>query len=407
MSEGRGRLATISALGIVQIFAWGSSYYLPAVLIKPIAASTGWPLAAVTGGFSIALLASGLLSPRVGRMIRARGGRDVLIGGLVLLAVGLAILAAAPTLPVYFLGWLVMGSGMSATLYDAAFGTLGRYYGYGARSAITTLTLYGGFASTICWPLSAFLLDHGGWRAVCLVYAAVHLIVGVPLIWRFLPPVDRIAAGGDRSGSETEVGQGDVPERLAFWLLAAIVTLGGTLATVVSVHLIAILEARDVSLAVAVSLGALIGPSQVGARVFDMAIGKRFPAIATLAFAAFLIAAGVLALASGLPALALALILYGAGNGIWSIARGAVPLALFGPDRFPVMMGKLAMPTLVAQSLAPPASAVLLQHAGAGPLTALVAGAAVVNVILVGFLWRATATRPGLASHALAPSPPP
>lgn len=406
MSEGRGRLATISALGVVQIFAWGSSYYLPAVLIKPIAAGTGWPLAAVTGGFSLALLASGVLSPRVGRTIRARGGRDVLIGGLVLLAAGLAILAAAPSLPVYFLGWLVMGAGMSATLYDAAFGTLGRYYGYGARSAITTLTLYGGFASTICWPLSAFLLDHGGWRAVCLVYAAVHLVVGVPLIWRFLPPVERIEAASAAPVGGANAGQGDVPERLAFWLLATIVTLGGTLATVVSVHLITILQAREVSLAVAVSLGALIGPSQVGARVFDMAIGKRLPAIATLGFAVVLVAAGVLALASGVSVLALALILYGAGNGIWSIARGAVPLTLFGPDRFPVMMGRLAMPTLVAQSLAPPASAALLEQAGAGPLTALVAGAAAVNVVLVGLLWRLMASRRRPADHAPAVSRP-
>lgn len=400
MTEARRRLVTISALGVVQIFAWGSSFYLPAVLSKPIAADTGWPLAVVAGGISIALLVSGLLAPWVGRSIRQRGGRDVLIGGLALLAAGLVILASGSSLPVYLFGWLVMGSGMSATLYDAAFSTLGRYYGYGARSAITTLTLYGGFASTICWPLSAFLLDHGGWRTVCFVYAAIHVCIGIPLILAFLPPVERASAATSPDAPPQSRTAGGSTHRSAFILLAIILTTGGTIATIVSVHLITILQARDVSLATAVSLGALIGPSQVASRIFDMAIGKRFPTVVTLALAAGLIAAGIMVLAAGLPAIALALILYGAGNGIWSIARGAVPLSLFGPDRFPVTMGRLAMPNLIAQSLAPPVSAVLIETAGVEVVLAALLCAAIVNVGLALVLVRAAHGRRRIDSAA-------
>ncbi|MCX5513319.1 MFS transporter [Kaistia algarum] len=404
MSDARKRLTTISALGMVQIFAWGSSFYLPAVLSKPIAVDTGWSSSCVSGGISVGLLASGIVSPRVGHLIRHHGGKPVLMTGVLMLALGLGIVGAAASLPVYLFGWLVLGCGMGASLYDAAFGTLGRYYGYGARDAITTLTLFGGFASTICWPLSAFLLAHGGWREVCFFYAALHIGFCLPLLYAFLPRVERYApaSGPSKAGSPARI---DPRLRSAFWLLALILTTGGTIATIVSIHLLTILQARDASLAAAVSLGALIGPSQVGSRVLDMAIGKRLPAIATLSAAAGLIAAGILALASGLPVLALSLVLYGAGNGIWSIARGALPLALFGPDLFPVMMGRLAMPNLLAQSLAPTASALLIEQAGAARLVTLLAVAAVANMGLVAVLWRMTTRRAfqGTATAVAAP----
>ena len=165
----------VAALGIVQILAWGSSYYLLAVLAGPIARDTGWPYAWVIGGVSLGLLVAGLASVRVGRAIEEYGGRRVLAAGAVLLAAGLALMAAAPSVPVYLAAWLVLGLGMGAGLYDAAFSTLGRLYGAGARGAITALTLWGGFASTVCWPLSAWLVEGVGWRGACLAYAGLHL----------------------------------------------------------------------------------------------------------------------------------------------------------------------------------------------------------------------------------------
>ncbi|SIR37855.1 hypothetical protein SAMN05421641_1501, partial [Paracoccus thiocyanatus] len=149
------RWPVISALGIVQIFAWGSSYYLLAVFASPIAADTGWSLSWIVGGLSLGLFVAGMASPRVGEAIRHHGGKPVLALSALLLAAGLLILATAPVLPVFIAGWIVLGIGMGAGLYDAAFATLGGIYGREARSAITTLTLWGGFASTVCWPLSA------------------------------------------------------------------------------------------------------------------------------------------------------------------------------------------------------------------------------------------------------------
>lgn len=160
-SIGRPRLV-VPALGVVQIFAWGSSYYLLAVLAEPIAADTGWPMAWVVGALSLGLLTAGAVSPRVGDAIAEHGGRPVLTFACTSLAVGLAILAMASSLPLYLFGWVVLGVGMGAGLYDAAFASLGKIYGSDARSAITALTLWGGFASTACWPLSALLVEHLG-----------------------------------------------------------------------------------------------------------------------------------------------------------------------------------------------------------------------------------------------------
>jgi MFS family permease len=170
----RSRGTIIAALGMTQIMAWGSSYYLPAVIAPAVVADTGWPLAWVVGGLSLGLFVGGLISPRVGSSIERHGGRNVLAFSAACIGIGQIGLAFAPSLAVYIVAWLVIGLGMGAGLYDAAFATLGRLYGHGARSAITTLTLFGGFASTVCWPLSAFLMGEIGWRGACLVYAAVQ-----------------------------------------------------------------------------------------------------------------------------------------------------------------------------------------------------------------------------------------
>ena len=160
------RRVVIPALGITQIFAWGSTFYLPGALAPLIANDTGWPYDLIVAGVSLGLLVAGVASPRVGRTIAAKGGRPVLAAGALLLAAGLIGIGLATSLVSYLAAWIVVGLGMSATLYDAAFSTLGGIYGSRARTSITTVTLFGGFASTICWPLSAFLAEHFGWRGV-------------------------------------------------------------------------------------------------------------------------------------------------------------------------------------------------------------------------------------------------
>lgn len=379
----RPRWQVISALGVFEILAWGSSYYLPAVLALPIAKDTEWPLPWVIGGVSVGLLVSASISPRVGATIGKTGGRPVLAVGALLLSLGLAILGLSPNLPVFLLGWAVVGLGMGMGLYDPAFATLGRLYGSDARSAITTLTLWGGFASTVCWPLSAVLVEHLGWRGACVVYAALHLCVSLPLSLLFVPtaaaPVIRQV---HRSGPRLPAPG----ERRAYLLLAGLLVVSGTIFGLVSVHLLTLLQARGETLAAAVSLGAMVGPSQVAARVLEMAGRGRHHPLWTLRAAVVLIGAGVCLLAFDAFPIVVAIVLYGAGNGVFSIARGTVPLALFGPDTYAAVMGLLARPALVAQALAPTAGAAIIAYAGAAQTFLVLAVLAVIAVGLVSLL---------------------
>jgi MFS family permease len=369
----------VPALGVTQIMAWGSSYYLPAVLAKPIADDTGWPLTWVIGGVSLGLLVAGLVSPLVGRQIHHRGGRPVLIASSVLLALGLLVLAAAPTLPVFIAGWLVLGLGMSAGLYDAAFSTLGRLYGQGARHPITTLTLFGGFASTVCWPLSAFFLEELGWRGACVAYAAIQLSVCLAL---YLFAIPREPRNGIAEPEAVQARDGPRPLPV-FVLLAATITIASMLSTVMSVHLLAILQARDITLAAAVAFGALVGPSQVGARFVQMLAGRYHHPIWTKIASVGILALGLGLLWGHVPVIALALVFYGAGIGLESIARATLPLVLFGEKRYAPIMGRLARPSLIAQAAAPSIGAYLLLWLGVDGALAAIFAVACVNVLLV------------------------
>lgn len=368
------RARVIAALGIVQILTFGTTYYLLAVLAAPIAEDTGWSRAAITGGISLGLLFSGLSARFVARIIRARGGRIVLVTGVGLLATGLAGLALAQNLPMYYAAWMVMGAGMAASLYDAAFSTLGVIYGTKARSAITQLTLWGGFASTICWPLSALLVEAVGWRGACLSYAALHLCVTVPLCWFVLPR----GGGGPLSLPPKGRPLGRLHDPRFVCLALAGICLATTF-SILSVHLLTLLTATGLTLAAAVGLGTLIGPAQVGARLIEMLGRERHHPVVTLIVAAACICTGVAALRFNLPA-AVALVVYGAGTGLFSIARGTVPLAVFGAEDYPQVMGQLAMPILLASALAPLLGAALIERAGPDATLSLLAVLTVVPV---------------------------
>jgi len=380
------RLTVISALGVVQILAWGSSYYLPAVLAAPIAADTGWPLPWIVGALSVGLLTAGAFAPYVGRLIGETGGRPVLAAAAVLIASGQLVLGLSSNLPVFILGWVILGAGMAAGLYDAAFSTLGRLYGSTARSAITILTLWGGFASTVCWPLSAYLVEQFGWRGACFVYAAIQLLISLPLVLTILPRVPpelpKLSAGASGTAS------GLLPaERRAFLLLSGIVVIGGAIGAIVGVHLLTLLQAQGIGLAAAVALGALVGPAQVGGRVVEMAGGGRHHPLWTMSAALGLIAIGLGLMSLDVAPIGLAIILYGAGNGVFSIARGTLPLALFGPHRYAPLVGRLARPSLIAQALAPAASAWILESRGVVGANRTLLLLASANLLLCVGLW--------------------
>lgn len=348
----------VSALGVIEIFAWGSTFYLMAVLSGPIAKDTGWSVGALSAGVSVGLLVSGLAAPFVGRIIQAVGGRNVLASGMALIAIGLFILGFTRNLPMYFAAWVILGLAMAAGLYEAAFSTLGRLFGKDARSAITELTIWGGFATTICWPISAILVESIGWRGTCFAYAAFHLAVSLPLCILVIPRAEPKIRNGDAA---TQI-QSELPGLLDLrflCLLLAGVTMS-MLGTLLSIHLITILIAMGQSMTNAIALGALMGPAMVGARLLEMFGRGRHHPIWTMGVATSLECAGFVGLLLGAPASA-GLIAYGAGVGLWSIARGALPLSLFEPDHYPRIVGRLALPTLIASACAPTIGSILIE----------------------------------------------
>ena len=275
------RRVVITALGIAQILAWGTSFYFPAVFAEPIVAETGWSLGLVVAGTSIGLLTAGLISPQVGRIIDIHGGRPVLLASSAFYAAGLAGVGLSHSLPVYLLAWVLIGIGMGTGLYDAVFAALGRMYGSEARGPITNLTLFGGFASTICWPLSAFMIDHLGWRSACFIYAALHLFVMLPLQVTVVRAPEKARSGHNGKSVSDETPRID-NETLIFALLAVVLSIAAGIGSIVVVHLLIFLQARGVDFALAVTLGTIFGPAQVGARVVERLFGYRYHPIWTM-----------------------------------------------------------------------------------------------------------------------------
>ena len=383
------RRLVISALGVAQILGWGTSFYFPAVFATAIVAETGWSLGLVVGGTSIGLLIAGLISPQVGRIIDRHGGRLVLLASSLFFAAGLTGVGLSPSLPVYLMSWVVIGVGMGTGLYDAVFSTLGRLYGRQARGPITNLTLFGGFASTVCWPLSAFMIDHAGWRAACLIYAAMHLLIALPLQMAVVRRSPDHAAASDAAveGQPPAAPERIDNETLVFALVALVLSVAAGIGSIVIVNFMIFLQARGVDYAVAVSLGTLFGPAQVGARVVERLFGARYHPIWTMIASCVLMAVGLIMLLGHFPVLVLIILLYGAGYGISWIGRGTLPLALFGPVRFPRLMGKIAFPSLIVQAMAPSAGALLIEAGGPDTTIGVLTVLALINVILIGLLW--------------------
>ncbi len=353
------QLRVILALGTTQTLAWASSYYLPAILANPIAQELGISPTLFFAAFSGALVISGLLGPRVGRQIDRVGGRQVLSMSNVTFAVGLALLGSAHSSAVLIVAWLFLGVGMGLGLYDAAFGALGRIFGDKARRAITGITLMAGFASTIGWPLSAWGLEHIGWRNTCYVWAIAHLVIGLPLNLLCLPRVDRRVVA-------TEAGvKPHIPIDRAMVLLAIAFAAAWAVTGAMAAHLPRILESLGATTVQAVAAGAFIGPAQVLARIVEASLLSRSHPLLScrLACAAHPVGALIIAVIGG-PAAIVFAIFHGAGNGILTIARGTVPLAIFGPHNYGYRLGLLGAPARVAQAMAPLAFSLLIDDLG-------------------------------------------
>src|SRR3954470_5018415 len=269
----RGPWRAVLVLGVTQIIAWGALFY-PVVLTMPlIAADSGWSTTFAMGGFSLALLTGGLVSPLIGRLIDRHGGHRVMPVGSLLAALGLVGLAHVSDPIIYLAVWMLLGTAIAASLYDAAFATLGRIFGTGARPPITALTLAGGFASTVSWPLTHVLIESAGWRGAYLVHAALLAIVAAPLHAFALPR--------HRAGPSSQPADASVPPALVwsprgwpFLLVAAAFAAYAFVPSGLSAHLLAIFGRSGIDSGTAVAIGALFGPAQVAARIGELVFAR-------------------------------------------------------------------------------------------------------------------------------------
>lgn len=357
-------------LGLAQTLAWASSYYLPAVLAGAISKDVGISIATIFGAFSVALLVSAAIGPYAGRLIDRVGGRPVLMASSLVFAAGLAALSQAQQPMHVFAAWALIGLAMGSGLYEAAFATVVRLYGQDARRAITGITLFAGFASTVGWPLSAYLESSVGWRGACLAWAGLHLLIGSPL--NALLPSALSAQPAPRSAALVqEAGAGLSPalQRRAAILMAFIFAVTWFISTAMAAHLPALLLSTGASLAAAVGIAALVGPAQVAGRLIEFTFLKRAHPLLSARVATLAHPAGVLCIgwfgSSGATAFA---VLHGLGNGILTIAIGTLPLLIFGSKGYGQRQGLLMVPARIVQAGAPFLFGLAVERWGTGAL---------------------------------------
>lgn len=358
-----GPWRAVPILGLTQIVAWGSTFYAIAVLKTHVVAETGWPPVLVVSGISVAMGVAGLFAPLVGRVIARSGGRMVMAGGSVLTGIALGVLSFAND-PVYWIvAWAVIGCAQAMVLYDAAFATLAEVFHSRARTAITALTLFGGFASTAFWPLTFTLNELIGWRETYLIYGAINLLICAPLHAFALP---KPGAGATKDTAQSDALRAPAqllpPNGLPFLLLAGAFSINAFFMSAFAIHLVGLLERIGLTAAAAVAVGALVGPSQVGGRLAEFIFARKRHPLEVAVFTMLLMPAAFLLLAFGGAKVAAAFAIgYGISQGLLTIVRGTVPLALFGADGFAIVLGRLAAPVLVAQSVAPVAFGLALE----------------------------------------------
>jgi MFS family permease len=374
-------VVAVCSLGITQIITWGTTLYVLGILLTPIAADTGWSLTWVSSGLTAGLLVAGAVSPAVGRAIDDHGARLVMCLGSLAVALGLGALAMVRE-PWLWIGvWAFLGLAMRMTLYDAAFAALVQVAPSRGRRAISYLTLFGGLASTVFWPISFWLEHRYGWRATLLVFAALNTVVCLPL--HVIGLARREASHGPASGSAaaTSIGPSALqPEqrRAAMVLFAAVMTATAYIMGAMAVHLVTVLLAAGLGMGAAVALAAAKGLAQTAARFVDLVCGQSLHPLMLGRITIAMLPASMVVLLAGPAGLATATVFiaaFGATNGLATIVRGAVPLALFGAQGYGTVLGRLAMPYLIVSALAPTVFSLLTDRFGphAGTISLLVA----------------------------------
>lgn len=362
-------LLAVCALGITQITAWGTSYYCLGVLANPIARDTGWSLSLIYFGFTVSLLVMGAVSAWAGRAIDRIGAQRVMSAGTVLVSIGLVLLSLVRSEAAYLAVWAFLGLGMRLCLYDAAFAALVQVVPSRGRLAISYLTLFGAFASTVFWVVGHYLNEALGWRETLAWFAAINLAVCLPLNWLGLA---RREAAPRKEAPAAMASPGAAPlqgrtRTIAIALFALVMSLNGFVFGVVTVQLVPLLEAAGLAAAAAVWVASMKGFAQFGGRVVEIVFGKNLRAITVARIAIGVLPASFLVLlASGgnLQAVVAFTLLMGASQGVITIVRGAVPLALFGATGYGAVLGLLATPILIVNAASPTIFALIVDAWG-------------------------------------------
>ncbi|HEY7253051.1 MAG TPA: MFS transporter [Methylomirabilota bacterium] len=385
----------VLALGITQITAWGTSYYCLGVLAGPISLDTGWSRGFVFLGFTVALLVMGAVSTAGGRALDRYGGRAVMTLGTVLISAGLYALAHVRSEAAYLAVWAFLGLGMRLSLYDAAFAALVQVAPSRGRTAISYLTLFGAFASSVFWVVGHALYERVGWRQTLVLFALINLAVCLPLHWFGL--ARRESGAGAVSPTAAPAGRSDEPplegraRSVAIALFALIMSLNGFVFGVVSVQLVSLLEAAGLATAAAVWVASLKGAAQFGGRVVEILFARNLRAITVGRIAIGVLPPSLLLLLIGtgsLPLVVAFTLLMGASQGVITIVRGAVPLVLFGARGYGAVLGLIATPVLVVNAASPTLFAWIVDHWGWGPARGVLLVSAAASWLAVELMSR-------------------
>ncbi len=389
LQKRRNPWTVVVALGITQITAWGSIYYVYALLLSHLERDLAISKDVAVGAFSIALLISGLLAPIVGRRIDERGGRGLMVAGSVAGGIGLVLAGQVQTVWHLYAVWALLGIAMAATLYEPAFAVLTRLFEDRYRQAITVLTLFGGFASTVFWPLSQWLIDVYGWRDALVILGMLNL-AGCSLIHATLLPGNDDEHAARKRSSSRDKDLRSVLREPSFYLLCGAFTANALVFSAMAVHMLPMLQEKGLTPIQAAAIGAMVGPMQVAGRIVEMLFGRRFKATHI-----GLVAMGLLPLSlvlfamlgqATLPYLLFAL-LYGAGNGVTTIVRGTIPAEVFGRAHYGAVNGAMAAPVLLAKAGGPLVAATVWMTFGSySTLAVVLAACAALSIVLVGWL---------------------
>jgi MFS family permease len=384
----------LTALGVTQIVSWGSIYYAFALLLEPLQRDLGAGKSEIAGAFSVALLVSGLCATWIGRTIDRLGGRWVMTlgsAGAVLLLVALAHVHSVAAL---YTVWIGLGMAMAATLYEPAFVVIAQAFRAGYRRALTVLTLFGGLASTVFWPLTTALIERLGWREAVLWLAAINLLVCVPLHLALLPRTSGATTLASRAKSGTARARLWTDRR--FRALAVAFLAHYVVVSAIAAHLIALLLARGMTPAAAAGIGALIGPMQVAGRVVEFGASRWLQVGQVGRVAATAMPLSLLALLwadVSLVGLTVFAVLFGAGNGAMTVVRGALPVEMYGRDNYGAIAGALATPGLLARAVGPIFAALLWSALdGYEPATVVLVAVATAGAVAFIVATRAAAT---------------